>query len=188
MADLMPGFGSALDDEERWDLIDFVRANADAARLGSSGAGTGETFAAPDFSAECPDGSTVSIKQLRGRIIHVVFAGARSEGRLRSLTGLNLGSDVTNIVVWIDASIARPVAMCAVVDPAVSETFAVYRDSDAGQLEGTEFLVGPAGELRSMWYPGLGQDWSVPDVLRREIEEVRGAPASRPSSHGDHKH
>src|SRR5712691_2148388 len=66
----MPGFGEELDEGARWNLIDFIRANADASRI--RGLVTSAAFPAPDFSAECPNGSTISLHALRGRIVHLV--------------------------------------------------------------------------------------------------------------------
>lgn len=63
----MPGFAGALDESARWALIDFIYANADAVRLRRNAPRVGPGFPAPDFAAECPDGSLVSIEQLRGR-------------------------------------------------------------------------------------------------------------------------
>ena len=60
IGEVMPPFGVALDEAARWNVIDFVRANADAARLDrAAGKVTNAGYRAPDFSAVCPDGSIV---------------------------------------------------------------------------------------------------------------------------------
>jgi hypothetical protein len=81
--DVMPGFAADIDDDGRWSLIDFVHANADGAHL--RGAKTNVGFPVPDFSADCPDGTTVSLADLRGSIVHLVVAGPNSAQRLQHL-------------------------------------------------------------------------------------------------------
>src|SRR5262249_3436044 len=71
----------------RWNLIDFIRANADARRLQTAD-DTTASLRVPEFSVECPDGSDVSISQLRGRILHLIFAGPQSDARLHQLRAM----------------------------------------------------------------------------------------------------
>src|SRR5262249_11271869 len=58
----MPGFGVALDDTARWNVIDFIHANADARRLELAN-GVDAAVRVPEFSVACPDGSDSSISQ-----------------------------------------------------------------------------------------------------------------------------
>ena len=95
--EVMPPFAVALDEEARWNAIDFVRANADAARLGRAGGKvTNVGYRAPDFSAACPDGSTVSRDRLHGRVGHLVLAGRGSTERVAQLAAHD--RDVVTIV------------------------------------------------------------------------------------------
>jgi mono/diheme cytochrome c family protein len=174
VGELMPGFGVDLDEGARWSLVDFIRANADAARI--RGLVTSEAFPAPDFSAGCPNGSTVSLDDLRGRIIHLVLAGPQfAEGR-HQLAKLDLGSDVMTIVVPLDAPTTANATVCVADDPDVIKAFALYRGRDPGQMERTDFLVDAAGSLHSIWYPGI--NWNDADMLKRRIEEIRRTSAS----------
>ena len=180
IGELMPGFGAELDEGERWNLIDFIRANADASRIRDLV--TSAAFPAPDFSAKCPNGSTVS---LQGRIVRLVLAGSRSAEHRRQLAELDLGNDVTTIVVPFDALAAQDMTVCAAADPDVSKAFALYRGHDAGQTERTEFLVDASGSLHSIWYPGI--NWDDTDMLKRRIEEIRRTPASLRASLAKHR-
>jgi len=83
----MPGFGVALDDTARWNVIDFIHANADTRRLELAN-GVDAAVRVPEFSVACPDGSDSSISQMRGRIVHLVFASAQSAARLDQLAAL----------------------------------------------------------------------------------------------------
>jgi len=63
----------------------------------------------------------------------------------------------------------------------------MFRGQDAGQGEGAEFLLDPAGALRAAWAPGGKPDWSDADVLEREIAAVRDHPdATRPTGSNLH--
>ncbi len=85
-------------------------------------------------------------------------------------------SDVTTIVVPLNALAAQDMTVCVAADPDVSKAFALYRGQDAGRTERTEFLVDASGSLHSIWYPGI--DWNDTDTLKRGIEEIRRTPAS----------
>jgi putative copper export protein/mono/diheme cytochrome c family protein len=52
----MPGFRDAVDDDGRWALVDFVRANA-FGRGAADDPDRPATIRAPDFPFECPDGT-----------------------------------------------------------------------------------------------------------------------------------
>jgi mono/diheme cytochrome c family protein len=200
IGDVMPPFGAALDEDARWNAIDFVRANADAARLRDAPAKvTNVGYRAPDFSATCPDGSTATRDDLRGRIAHLVIAGADTAQRLAQLaaraalaseaSGQRGGSinarDVVTILVPIDRDPA--VIACHIDDAELVEALAMYRGKDAGPSAGTEFLVDRSGALRAMWAPGRRPDWRDAEVLQREIAAIRDNPAAiRPT--GSHLH
>lgn len=168
IGELMPPFGADLDDDARWNLVDFIRANADAARI--RGLVTSEAFPAPNFAARCPNGSTISLADQRGRVIHLVLAG-RDSRFADPLARLDLGRDVTTIVVPLEASAAADKTACVADDPDVIKAFALYRGRDARLAERMDFLVDAAGLLHSIWYPGI--DWNDSDMLRRHIDEIR---------------
>jgi putative copper export protein/mono/diheme cytochrome c family protein len=170
--DVMPPFGVALDDEARWNVVDFVRANADAARLArASGNVTDVGYRAPDFSATCPDGSTVSRDDLRGRIGHLIVAGGGSAERVAQLATHN--RDLVTVVIPV-GDIATGAA-CRTDDVELAKSLAMLRGK--GQSEGTEFLVDASGALRAMWAPGGKPDWRDADVMQREIAAIRSSPA-----------
>jgi putative copper resistance protein D len=72
----MPGFGSQLTEEQRWDLINFLRALAAgyAARaMGPAVELDRRWLVAPDFSFAVGPTSTRTLKELRGRIVLLVL-------------------------------------------------------------------------------------------------------------------
>jgi len=182
--EVMPQFAVALDEEARWNVIDFVRANADAARLGRAGGKvTNAGYRAPDFSATCPDGSTVSRDRLRGRVGHLVLAGRGSTERVAQLASHE--RDVVTIVIPL-ADVAAGTA-CRADDVELATVLAMFGGKDVGRSDGLEFLVDPAGMLRAAWSPGGKPDWREGDVLEREIAAIRSTPAATRTT-GSHLH
>jgi len=185
IGEAMPPFGAVLDETARWNLIDFLHANADARRLSAAADATGVALPLPEFSVECRDGSSLSIDRLRGNVVHLVFAGSATTPRLRQLARAKADRETT-IVVRSEAS--EPTAFCETRDPDVIAAFALYRGT--GEIDGTEFLVDASGWLRSMWVPGRRPDWAKPEILAGEIAAIRRTPGRpRPSAGaGAHVH
>ena len=164
----MPPFAADPDDVSPWNLIDFIHVNADALRLARPGE---HAFAAPDFTLQCPKGSSPSLATLRGRVVHIIVAGSDTAVRIRGLANTALPGPLT-VVVAPDAGLAEKLGLCATNDPDVAKTLSIYRGVPANQLNDTEFLIDTSGWLRAMWYPGREPDWTQPDVLRKTLEQI----------------
>jgi putative copper resistance protein D len=176
MGEVMPPFGATLNDEARWNLIDFVHANADAAHLAQALTKVSDVgYQAPDFSAACPDGSTVTRDDLRGRIAHLILAGRASVKRVAQLAARSFDT----VAVMIPLEDVTSTAACRTDDAELAKALALFRGKDVAQVDGTEFLLDPSGALRAMWYPGARPDWRETDVLRREIAAIRSNPTAR---------
>ena len=119
----MPGCEATVDPAGRWNLIDFIHANAAATRFGSAtNAGMANAFLTPDFAVDCPDGSSPLIGDWRGRALQLVFAGAHAVARLRAL-------EPTALVVRLDPSMSAEGSFCSTDDPDVAKAFALYAGS-----------------------------------------------------------
>jgi putative copper resistance protein D len=170
----MPPFAADPGDISPWNLINFVHANADARRLLRPG---DHAFAAPDFALECPDGSSPSLAELRGRVVHVLVAGPTAAARLQQL-GSTATAGVQVVIIASDPASTESAKLCATRDPRVAKGLAVYRGVPVAQLDGTEFVIDASGWLRVMWYPGREPDWSEPTVLRSELDRIAQHPIS----------
>ena len=158
----MPAFGGALDENARWNLIDFIHANADAVRLrAAAGKVTSAGYPTPAFSIECPDGSVVSIGELKGQVLHLVFAGPQATDRLQAVAGPE-ANDVMRVLVARSGS-SSTASTCIASDPNVLQVLALYRGAVADTPLPTEWLVDAAGSLRTIWYAGNGEPWSDRD-------------------------
>jgi mono/diheme cytochrome c family protein len=178
----MPGFAAAIDDGARWNLIDFIHANADAARLQAGDAHGPNAFPAPNVAVECPDASLM-LADLRGHFVRLVLADAGATPQAPASR-----ADVVTVVVPAEGH-EEAASACTVPDPDAAKALAVYRGVDMAAAAGTEFLIDPQGRLRAMWVPGRKPDWNDPGVLDREIAALRAAPAiGRPISPRGHAH
>src|SRR3954451_21546412 len=76
----MPGFREKLSEEDRWDLVNFLRALSDSERVRSIGPVIeGEPWlVAPDFTYETGVGDTATLRDYRGnRIVLLVLTSLR---------------------------------------------------------------------------------------------------------------
>jgi putative copper export protein/mono/diheme cytochrome c family protein len=188
IAPAMPPFGDRLGDDARWNLVDFIHANADATRLRAYGAGTTAAFPTPDFSVECPDGSMQSIAQLRPQVVHIVVADPGSQDRLRQLAALDRAEKLRTVIVEPRPEAAQNIMMCVAQEPETINAFALY--SGDASVEGTQFLVDADGNLRSMWRADETANGDVNSVEQR-VKGLRLAPrVQRPSGsmEGHHHH
>ncbi len=183
----MPAFGDGLDEDARWNVIDFIRANADALRLRPLGAGTTAAFPAPDFSAQCPDGSAISIAALRPSVIHVLVAGPGSDDWLRQIADRDKAAKLSTLIVAASPDVAKDTQLCVARDPAILKALALYRGSEP--IDGTEFLVDAAGNLRSMWHADEPANAREASALELRVRGLRAAArVQRPASTEGHTH
>ncbi len=161
----MPGFGEALSVDDRWALIDFVRANNAGLAERATGAWP-VPLAAPELTASCPDGRRLTLAALRGRAVRLVFAGAVPATPLDDPA-------VTTITVGASGP------GCATTDPAVAQAYAVVLGADPA---GSELLIDPNGWMRSS-APGT----LSPALLAALVQEICTNPlAGGSESHHHH--
>jgi putative copper export protein/mono/diheme cytochrome c family protein len=183
---VMPAFGDVLDENARWNLIDFIHANADAIRLRTAaGQVTSLGYPTPGFSIECPDGSVVSIGELKGQVLHLVFAGPQATGRLQALAGLE-ANDVKRVLV-APSSPSSTASTCIASDPHLLRVLALYRGASADTPLPTEWFVDAAGSLRAIWYPGNGESWNDPAMLKHRLDDIKRIPTVARAA-GGHAH
>lgn len=134
----------------------------------------------PDFTYETANASTLSRAQLRGQIITILFAHSQSTDRVREFSALNLGADVTKILVPLDQGAPEQTPVCIANEPTVPQLFAGYRDGDAAKLDGVALIVDAAGFLRSM-QPSASVSVGL-------IDDIRTRPALPRSTMGRMHH
>jgi putative copper export protein/mono/diheme cytochrome c family protein len=188
----MPGFAGVLSEDQRWSLIDFVRAH----NAGLAYAETGSwpfPIQAPGFQALCADGETVSSEDLRGKIVRLAFVGkdgqdlppANEQQRVQVVTILapaRRGFEISNL------------SGCVIEDSGISQAYAIIAGISADAIEGGRFLIGPNGFMRGMWRAdgkasgNPAENLDDPAVLQAEIARIVAGPIGIASAGHVHHH
>jgi len=186
--DGMPGFGAVLDAAAHWNLVDFIRANADGARLRAlDGEVTTAAFPTPDFIVECSDGSARSVREMRGRPLHIIVGDRASQQVIQRLAALAGRPEAHTIIADLARARASGPDVCTASDGDLAKTFSVFRGRSIEGSDTMEFLVDAETRLRAIWYPEADVDWTKPDVMREALRRLDGPVTGRPSA-GGHVH
>jgi putative copper resistance protein D len=194
----MPAFAPGLDDESRWDLVNYVRAlgAGDAARtLGPTVAPDERSIVAPDFSFGVGPMVGRSLRDYRGQraVLLVLYTLPASRPRLAQLAAGHqiltlLGVEI--IAVPRDAGPrpirtlgAEPRVLFPVVTDGAPEITATY--DLFGRAPHAEFLVDRAGYLRARWL-AEGEPTRELNLLLAEVQQLN--EESSPAPADEHVH
>lgn len=164
----MPGFAHQLSPDDRWALIDYVRAN----NAGAAKRETGQwpvPVAAPALTTTCADGQSVTLANLRGKAVRLIFAGdgqAPTTVTDPNLTTLTIGP-------------AGP--GCTDSDPAVPAAYAIALGTTSSALAGSELFIDPNGWMRSEQSENM-----TPAALAALVREICTHPLA--AALGGHHH
>lgn len=197
----MPAFGETLSEDERWDLINFLRALAageQARALTPLVERNGPRVVAPDFTYAVGPTPPRSLKEFRGRwmALVVLFSLPESRHRIDQLAAAYReiefsGTEVVAVPMDADPAIigrlgATPPILFPVVTEGAAEITAAYglfsRAPGPPAPGHAEFLLDRQGYLRARWIPGGGgRGWDDLATLRAQIDvldkEQRSGPA-----------
>lgn len=185
----MPAFGPALAEDERWDLINFLRAlsaGEQARGLTPVVQRPGPRVVAPDFSYAVGPTSSRNLKELRGRrmVLMVLFSLPESRARLEQLAGAYpaiefSGTEIVAVPMNADPGIigrlgATPPILFPVVTEGAREITWAYapfsRAPTSVRPPHVEFLVDRQGYMRARWIPERGDTgWGDLGALRAQI-------------------
>ncbi len=126
----MPGFASVLSEDDRWDLIDYIRANNAGLSTRPGGRWTMQLHA-PDFLLSC-NGQAKNLSDLRGKPVHILFGGAQSR---------KVKPDARTVVVG--STPPSDPQTCHAEDPGIATAYAVVTGAPSGAV-----LVDAHGWLR----------------------------------------
>jgi len=192
----MPGFGARVGDEGLWDVLNYLRAEADAelARGMDSGVGDWLPIAAPEFDFQIGERPQESLKTNRGADVLLVFcARPEADSRLRALVVAegNLRRAGLRVVAMPMQGAARPrneaaSALIADPEPRVVAAYSMFRPTGPAASDHFELLVDRDGYLRARWAPGDGPDWSrIPELLAQvETLNREGRREAARAAHG----
>jgi copper resistance protein D len=200
----MPAFADRLTENQRWDVLNFLRAQADAEHANTMTADTGgqTEIVAPDFAFQIGDAPQETLKQQRGRfiVLVVLFSDPGSLPRLRELDAALPQLEAAGVRV-IALSMAKGVAASpnaelelphlsvAVTDPGTIAAYSLFRRTPS--VEGVppmpahmEFLIDRAGYLRYRWSPAYGPGWDRVAALEKRVDMLNHEPARPPAPEG----
>jgi putative copper export protein/mono/diheme cytochrome c family protein len=194
---VMPGFAGVLSSDQRWDVINFIRARA--AGVLAREIGPEVTIAAapevPDFTLEA-GGVQHTLRQVleTGPVLLVLFAPPVPVERLQQLAaaqprlgttglqvlavGVGTSPDVTS-----ESNLAAPFVVG--VSSEASASLALFRAAEDGGE--TELLLDRAGNVRARWTSDMPGGLAPSDVLVADAGRVDRIAAATPS-HGGHSH
>ena len=165
----MPGFAGTLSEEERWDLIDYIRAH----NAGVSMRRTGQwpvPVQAPTFQARCAGGRTVTLADLRGQVLRLVIGSPPPSQAVPD--------GVTTIIASTDPAARPGSGVCVVSDEDVPRAYAIIAGLALPEVSTAQFLIDGDGWLRSLQRPGVAPGWNDPAVLAQAVAAIRAHPLS----------
>ena len=204
---LMPGFGDSIGEERLWDLLNFMRAqaNVDAGRRMDEFVEPWRPVTAPDFTFQIGRGSQQSLAQQRGRniVLLVFYSLPQSIPRLRALSDVvprfdRLGVQVIAVPMKEADTVPRNASgidanMAAEPDLSLTAAYAMFTRTIADidpplAPYHVEFLIDRQGYLRARsMLPGKESRWtSMSELLRQVVllnEEKSRPPAPRRHGH-----
>jgi putative copper resistance protein D len=196
----MPAFGDRLSDEQRWDLVNTVRALAAAPRarrLRPTVEPDGIRLVAPDFPFAVGPSTPLSLRDYRGRraVLLVFYTVPGSRPRLAQLAAAHrvlamIGVEI--LAVPTDAAadaIARlgatmPPVLFPIVTSGAPEILAAYRLF--ANAPHAELLIDRQGYLRARW-TGAPGEMRDPNLLLAEVQQLNEEPDTTPPA-DEHVH
>lgn len=187
----MPAFAEILSEDERWDLINFIRARAAAVQ--------GDTLLplvtpapappAPDFAFEqAGREETLRRASERGPVLLILYRLPGSLARLEALDGAKdrlQRAGLRLLAVPLDAESADRSAslpdFTASTGPETIAAYALFAGLGAG--EACEFLIDGAGFLRARWKAGTTIGLAPPQELLAQLGRLAKAPQAREARH-----
>jgi putative copper export protein/mono/diheme cytochrome c family protein len=194
---VMPGFAGVLNSDQRWDVINFIRARA--AGVLAREIGPEVTTAAapevPDFTLEA-GGVQQTLRQVlqTGPVLLVLFAPPAPVERLQQLaasqprlgtTGLQVLAVGVGTSPDVTSESNRAAPFVVGVSSEASSALALFRAAEDGGE--TELLLDRAGNLRARWTSDMPGGLAPGDVLVADAGRVDRIAAATPS-HAGHSH
>jgi putative copper resistance protein D len=176
----MPGFAREISEEDRWDLITFLRALSDSERSRSLGPVIeGDPWLiAPDFAYGTPAGKFGTLKEHRGRnIVLLVLSGPTgAEDRMEKLAAAlpRLQAAGFEIIVVPESSKGIAVSHSSLTisegRKEILESYGLLARSFPDETllahpPRAEFLIDKQGYVRARWLPAEGGAWNEIDDL-----------------------
>lgn len=194
----MPGYRDSLSEEERWDLINYLRAlsTGEKARSLAPLIEDKPWLVAPDFAYTTSSGASRTLRDHRGGkvVLLVVLNLQNTEQRLRELAGAastlsSAGVEVIVLPKSIDRQFVAGKLPGMIVEEGVreiSETYTLFArsfntESIPTALPHVEYLIDKQGYIRARWLSAEGEGWRKTELLMRQITALQMEKPSAPA-------
>jgi putative copper export protein/mono/diheme cytochrome c family protein len=158
----MPGFAAVLGEEDRWSLIDYIRAHNAGLTYATTGRWSPPVLA-PSFIAACNGDRAMWVGEPGGPAWRVVFLGP-GQAAPPPLAGL-AGEPVVTIMIPPEHVMMWPTpTVCVASDPAIRAAYAVASGQPAARLAGQQAFIDRNGWLRAVLAQG-----ALPAAMLRQI-------------------
>ena len=165
----MPGFAAILTEDDRWHLIDYIRAHNAGIEFHTSGTWS-QPVQAPGFEARCDRDRTVSLADLRGGFVRLVIGSAPPAA----------APGVTTILGTSDPGARPSPGVCLADNAELMRAYSVISGLALAGLPGTEFLIDGDGWLRAVQRPTAAPGWNDPAVLEADMRQLAAHPIASP--------
>jgi putative copper export protein/mono/diheme cytochrome c family protein len=167
---VMPGFGGALSVDDRWAVIDYVRAHNAAVALQQDMAFVAPVQA-PSVPIICNGVSASSMRDLLGHAVLVVLGATEVSAPAPDA-----------ITLFVSRNDLKPaLGTCIAADSAAWNAYTVLANLPADAAGGLAFLVDPDGWLRVVQRPGTAGSWRSRDDLLAAIRGICAHPIEQAS-------
>ncbi len=204
---IMPGFANALTEDDRWDLINFLRTLASgyqARILDERVAPQRPWLGAIDFNYTSQQGEFGTLKDFRGQcaVLLVFFTPGPSSARMQQLARetdalLRAGAKIVALPIEAGSTGASPLPFSVAMEGA-SETVRAYSllrrtltDADTEDRHPVpphmEMLVDRFGYVRARWLPSDDDGWRDLNLLKTQVDLLAREEQVRPPPE-DHVH
>ncbi|MSQ58884.1 MAG: c-type cytochrome [Betaproteobacteria bacterium] len=193
----MPGFGEILSEDERWDLINFLRAFSSgfqARIIRPRIASMRPWLGAPDFNYVLQSGENGALKEFRGDkpVVLVFFSLPDSSQRLAQWRHSRVAIEAAGaklLMVPLAPGSHEQDHLLPVMSQGAEEVSGTYLllsrtlnnpRERAALPHHVEMLVDRFGYLRARWFPREGDDWVDMEKLAGQIRALNAEPEILP--------
>jgi putative copper export protein/mono/diheme cytochrome c family protein/peroxiredoxin len=194
----MPGYNESLSEEERWDLINFMRAlsSGERARNLAPVIDSEPWLVAPDFAYGTNAGDTKMLRDHRGeKIVLLMLLNVQSTAkRLKQLAAAlsqlrSAGVEilvVPNVIDYLYVADKLPGLIVNEGIREITETYSLFSRSFAEEkafdmTPHMEFLIDKQGYIRARWLPAENDAWGKIDVLLKQVDLLRNEKTRAPA-------
>ena len=194
----MPGYNESLSEEERWDLINFMRAlsSGERARNLAPVIDSEPWLVAPDFAYGTNAGDTKMLRDHRGdKIVLLMLLNVQSTAkRLKQLAAAlsqlrSAGVEilvVPNVIDYLYVADKLPGLTVNEGIREITETYSLFSRSFAEEkaynvTPHVEFLIDKQGYIRARWLAAESDAWRKIDVLLKQVVLLRNEKPRAPA-------